>query len=210
VVSVSILSSDKRLECVNELNLTSCSYIHIDVMDGKFVSDKQFPFNEIKAINYVSNKLLDIHLMVKNPLIYVNNLRGYKIEYITFHIECNQDIDKIIDRIHKLGYKAGLAIKPNTDIKELNKYLDKVEMILIMSVEPGKGGQEFLMGTVDRVNYLREFINMNYYDTIISVDGGINDETAKLVSSADIVVVGSYVIKGNNHYEYQKYIDKVE
>jgi ribulose-phosphate 3-epimerase len=179
-------------------------------MDGKFVSDKQFPFNEIKAVNYVSNKLLDVHLMVNNPLTYINYLKGYKIEYITFHIECCQDIDRVIDKIHKLRYKAGLAIKPNTNIKEVEKYLDKVEMVLVMSVEPGKGGQEFLMGTVDRVNYLREIIDRNNYETVIEVDGGINDKSIKLIPSVDVAVVGSYIIKGNNHYEYQKYIDKVE
>lgn len=209
LVSVSILSCDNRLECINELNHTKCNYIHVDVMDGKFVSDIQFPLNEIKAIDYVSNKKLDVHLMVDNPSYYLNKIKDFKIEYVTFHIECGKDIERIINKIHLLGFKAGLSVKPGTDMKEIEKYLPKLDMVLVMSVEPGKGGQEFMMETIDRVNYLKDIIVRNKYDTVIEVDGGINNETIKLIPNIDIAVVGSYITKGNNRYEYQKFINKI-
>ena len=207
--SISILSSKNRLEYINELNYTDCDYIHVDVMDGKFVPDTQFSLNETKAVNYVSNKLLDIHLMVDNPINYINNYKGYNIEYITFHIECGKDMDKIINKIHKMGYKVGISIKPKTDIKEIEEYLSKIDLVLVMSVEPGKGGQKFIKDTTKRVKYLRKIINDNKYDVKISVDGGINNETVKLVSDADMVVIGSYLLNGNNRYEYKRYLKKV-
>lgn len=209
-VSVSILSSDNRLEYVCDLNHTNCKYIHVDVMDGKFVDDKQFPYNEIKAINYVANKKLDVHLMVKNPWIYINNLRGYNIEYITFHMECDKDIGKTIDKVHKLGYKVGLAISPDTDIKDIASYLSCIDMVLIMSVEPGKGGQQFLDSTIDRVNYIKDIIKENNYKVLIEVDGGINKDTVKLIPNVDIVVVGSYILNnGNNYFDYEKIINGI-
>lgn len=207
--SISILSSKNRLEYINELNYTTCDYIHIDVMDGKFVFDTQFSDNEVKAVNYVSNKLLDIHLMVDDPINYINKYKGYNIEYITFHLECGKDIDKIIDKIHKLGYKAGISIKPGTDASKVEKYLSKIDLVLVMSVEPGKGGQKFIKSTTDKVKYLRNIIDKNKYDAVIEVDGGINNETVKLVLDADMVVIGSYILNGNNRYEYQRYINKV-
>lgn len=209
-VSVSILSSDKRLEYVNCLNHTNCSYIHVDVMDGKFVKDKQFSYNEIRAINYVSNKKLDVHLMVKNPWIYINNLRGYNIEYITFHLESGKDVTKTVNKIHKLGYKAGLAISPGTDIKEIDNYLSFIDMVLIMSVEPGYGGQKFLNSTIYRVNYVKEQLEKKDCKVLVEVDGGINDETVGLLSNVDIAVVGSYILKnGNNYFDYRRIIDGI-
>lgn len=207
--SISILSSKKRLEYINELNHTDCDYIHVDVMDGKFVDDTQFNLNETKAVNYVSNKLLDIHLMVDNPINFVNNYKGYKIEYITFHVECGKDINKVINKIHKMGYKAGLSIKPKTDIKEIEEYLSKIDLVLVMSVEPGKGGQHFLKDTAKKVKQLKKIIKENKYDVLIEVDGGINNETVKLIPDADIVVIGSYLLNGNNRYDYKRYIKKV-
>lgn len=207
--SISILSSKNRLEYINELNHTDCDYIHVDVMDGKFVPETNFNLNETKAVNYVSNKLLDIHLMVDNPINFINNYKGYKIEYITFHVECGKDVDKIINKIHKMGYKAGLSIKPKTDIKEIEKYLSKIDLILVMSVEPGKGGQEFIKDTGKKVKELRKLIDDNKYDIVIEVDGGINDETVKLIPDADMVVIGSYLLNGSNRYEYKRYIKKV-
>ena len=207
--SISILSSMNRLEYINELNHTDCDYIHVDVMDGKFVKETNFNLNETKAVNYVSNKPLDIHLMVDNPINFINNYKGYKIEYITFHVECGKDIDKIINKIHKMGYKAGLSIKPKTDIKEIENYLSKIDLILVMSVEPGLGGQEFIKSTAKKVKELKEIIKEKKYDVLVEVDGGINNETVKLIPDADIVVIGSYLLNGNNRYDYKRYIKEV-
>ncbi len=209
-VNISILSSKKRLEYVNGLNKTNCDYIHVDVMDGEFVPDKQFPVEEVKAIEYVSLKPLDVHLMVSDPEKYLKKLgKLERIEYVIFHIECDVDIDRVIEKIRKLGYKVGIAISPKTDIKRLEEYLKKIDLVLVMSVEPGKGGQKFIESTTKRVRYLKKIINENKYKIVIEVDGGITNNTCKLVKDADRVVVGSYILKGSNCYEYQKYIDNV-
>ena len=204
-IATSILNSNNRVESVSKLNRTNTSYIHIDVMDGKFVPDTQFnKFNEINAINMVSKYPLDIHLMVENPIEYIYQLNNMNIEFITFHIEVEKDINKLIVAIKEKGYKVGIAIKPNTKISKLEPYLDKIDMILVMSVEPGKGGQPFIPTTTTRIEEARKLIKDK--NILIEVDGGINDETITKIQDANIAVVGSYIINSNN---YQKQIEKI-
>ena len=199
-VSTSILSAEDRVNAVTKLNRTNTSYIHIDVMDGKFVQNNQFnKINEVNSINMVSKYPMDIHLMVSNPYEYVIQYKNMNVEFITFHVEVNGDKEKIINEIKKMGYKVGMAIKPNTDISKLKKYLDKIDMILVMSVEPGKGGQEFIHSTVDKINSIKELIGDR--NILLEVDGGINDKTISLVQMVDIVVSGSYVVKSDNYYK---------
>ena len=201
-ISTSILNSDNRIESVKKLNRTHTSYIHIDVMDGKFVEDKQFSkINEINAINIMSNNKLDIHLMVENPKYYLRKFKDMNIEFITVHLEIDKEISSIIKSIKGKGYKAGLAIKPETDIKELVPYLPDLDLVLVMSVEPGKGGQKFKSTTTKKIQELRKIIDENNYNTLIEVDGGINDETIEKVKKADIAVVGSYITKNENYYK---------
>ena len=199
-LSTSILSSENRIESVLKLNKTNTDYIHVDVMDGKFVEDIQFEtYEKVHSIHLVSYKSLDIHLMVKSPLGYIEQLSNMNIEFITFHVEINGDKKGVIQSIHDRGYKVGLAIKPGTDIKVLEKYLDDIDMILVMSVEPGKGGQAFLEGTVDRIKMVKELIGSR--NILIEVDGGINDKTIDMVRDVDIVVSGSYIVKSDNYYD---------
>ena len=198
-ISTSILNSLNREESIKKLNYTKTNYIHIDVMDGLFVSDKQFTINEIKTLNNISMKKLDIHLMVENPNNYIKELSNMKIEYITFHIEVDNNINNIISTIKEKDYKVGLAIKPNTDINLLKPYLDKIDLILVMSVEPGKGGQPFLETTPPRINKIKELIQGK--DILIEVDGGITEKTIEKVPNADIVVSGSYIVKSYNYNE---------
>ena len=198
-ISTSILSAKDRVDAVTKLNRTNTSYIHVDVMDGKFVSNTQFnKINEVNAINMVSKYPMDIHLMVNKPYEYVIQYKNMNIEFITFHIESNGDKDKVIDEIKNMGYKIGISIKPNTDIKKLERYLDKIDMILVMSVEPGLGGQEFIPEMVDRIKKVKEIIGDR--NILIEVDGGINNETIGLVQDADIAVVGSYITGSDNYY----------
>ena len=203
-ISTSILNSLNREESIKKLNYTKTNYIHIDVMDGLFVSDKQFTINEIKSLSNISMKKLDIHLMVENPINYVKELSNMKIEYITFHIEVDNDINKIISSIRDLGYKVGIAIKPDTDINKLKPYLDKIDLILVMSVVPGKGGQPFLETTPPRINKIKELIQDK--DILIEVDGGITEKTIEKVPNADIVVSGSYIVKSD---DYKKQIENL-
>ena len=201
-ISTSILSSDNRIEAVKKLNRTPTNYIHIDVMDGKFVEDKQFSkVNEINAINIMSNNKLDIHLMVENPKYYLRKLKDMNIEFVTVHLEIEKELKSIIKTIKGKGYKAGLAIKPETDLKELEPYLSEIDLVLVMSVEPGKGGQKFKSTTTKKVQELRKIIEENNYDVLIEVDGGIDNETIEKIKEADIAVAGTYIIKSNNYYK---------
>ena len=206
-ISTSILSSDNRILTVEKLNRTHTSYIHVDVMDGDFVPDKQFYYiGEIKGINTISKYPLDIHLMVNDPAFYLNQLHEMNIEFVTFHVEIGnkKSNDKIIEQIHGLGYKVGLAIKPNTDVSVLEEYLDEIDMILIMSVEPGKGGQKFIHSTVDKIKEVKKL--MGDRNILTEVDGGINNETIDMVKDVDIAVVGSYITSSDNYYERIEYL----
>ena len=196
-LSVSILSTDNKIDYVKKLNNTKADYIHIDVMDGLFVPDTKFSIEEIKEINNVSNKKLDIHLMVEDPIIYIEKLYNMNINNITIHIEINKDIDNLIDKIHSLGYQARLAISPNTNVELLYPYLNKVEGILIMSVNPGKGGQEFMPNTLSRAQYIKKINN----NLSLEIDGGVNNTNVYLIkdSGIDTIVVGSYITKSDDY-----------
>lgn len=203
-ISTSILSSNNREECIKNLNNTETDYIHIDVMDGAFVPNKQFTIKEIINLSKISNKPLDIHLMVTNPIKYIKKIIHIdNIEYITFHLEINKNIDKLITYIKKHNKKCCLSIKPNTKVTELNDYLDKIDMILIMSVEPGYGGQEFIPNTINKIKELKELTNK-----LIEVDGGINNITINdIKNDIDIAVIGSYITNSN---DYNKTINELK
>lgn len=199
-LSASILNAMSRVDSVLELNKTNVNYVHIDVMDGKFVSDSQFKINEIKAINMVSKYPMDIHLMVNDPIKYILELKDMNIEYITFHLEIRRSKEKIIAKIRETGYKVGIAVKPDTDLNKLKPYLKDIDMILVLSVEPGKGGQKFIDGSIDRINEVKKMIDDSGCDIKIEVDGGINDTTITELKNVDIAVVGSYIINSDSYY----------
>ena len=155
-ISTSILSSNNRVDSIKKLNDTNCNYIHIDVMDNKFVPNYQFSIEEINKLIPLSTKKIDIHLMVEDPLTYINKINNSNIEYITIHYEINDNIDNILQTIKNKGYKVGLAIKPKTKIDEVKEYLNKIDMLLIMSVEPGYGGQSFIPNTINKINELKQ------------------------------------------------------
>ena len=203
MVSVSILGSSDKLEAVRLLNGTSCDFIHIDVMDGEFVANKAFSMSLVRKINRITEKKMDVHLMVRDVEMYVKRLRGMNIGYLTFHIEAvgDMDIGGIIGCIRDMGYGVGISIKPDTDIGVLKGIIDIVDMVLVMSVEPGKGGQEFMIESVARIKEIRKMRR----DVIISVDGGINDMTSFLVDT-DMVVVGSYITSSS---DYEERIERV-
>lgn len=197
-VSASFFSSKNIPKDLEKLNDTDVDYIHVDIMDGKFVKNKTMPFREMRHIYEYTSKRLDVHLMVENPSKYIPLYAELNTEYITFHVEVLEDIKKNIDLIKSYSIKAGLAIKPNTKINELIPYLPFIDLILIMSVEPGEGGQAFIEESENRVNEVRELINSYNLDCVINIDGGINNETVKKCNNCDIVVAGSYIINGDN------------
>jgi len=204
-IAVSYLSSYDIPTDLRKLSVTDVDYIHVDVMDGKFVKNKTLSFNEMKEIHRYTNKRLDVHLMVKNPIKFINNYATLNTEYITVHIE-TKNVYKALELIDDYGIKKGISIKPNTPLDDLDPYIDNVDLILIMSVEPGKGGQEFIESTVDRIKELKKKLKKHKSKAVISVDGGINDKIAKRLKDADMLVSGSYVI---NSDDYQEQISKL-
>ena len=201
-LSVSILASKDRKESINKINNTNTNYLHIDVMDGIFVENTSFPIEEIKQSSLISNKPLDVHLMVTNPIDYINHLNLDNIEYIAFHIELKDNIKEIINHIKSINKKVGISINPNTNINELLPYINDIDMILIMSVVPGKGGQKFMPEVLTKIDIIKQH-NKNI---TIEKDGVINEDTIKLLHDIDIVVVGSFI---TNYDNYQEQIDKL-
>ena len=195
-VSVSVLSSKNLESDLIKLNsLPSVDYIHIDVMDGKFVRNKNNPFKTLYKMSNVLTKRLDVHLMVKNPLKDINYYAALNTEYITVHSELEK-VDKYLDLIKEYGIKCGLAVNPETDISLIIPYLSKVDLILIMSVHPGKGGQEFIDNTTKKILKLKKILVSKRLNVKIEVDGGVNDKTISRAYFADILVSGSYVLSG--------------
>lgn len=196
-LSVSILNSKDKINMIKTLNNTKISYIHIDVMDGLFVSQKSLPSDEIIKLSPFSSKSLDIHLMVENPMYYIERIKELpNIDNITIHLEINKDIKNILNKIKEYDFKRSLAIKPNTDINLLVPYLDIIDRILIMTVEPGLGGQPFLENSPNRIKEIKKLIKDKNIE--LEVDGGINNQTINKVKDVDISVVGSYITTSDN------------
>ena len=201
-ISVSYLSSKKSMrETIRLIEETTADYIHVDLMDGGFVSKKNFTTKEVEELLENHTKPLDIHLMVFDPIIYVSSLAKLNPEFITFHLEATKDIVKTIEAIKMQGIKAGITIRPDTDLYELMPYLSLVDLVLIMSVNPGEGGQEFMMSAVDRLQALREIRKNNGLSFLIEIDGGINKDTIKFVKDVDIAVSGSFICNSSNYQE---------
>lgn len=206
-VSASFLSCKKIILAIKKLNITDTDYIHVDFIDGKFVVGKKIPFRKLKKISKVSSKRLDVHLMTNKLRKYIRKFALLNCEYITFHIEIEKNIEKYINMIHSYGIKCGLAINPDTDIEKLKPYLSMIDMVLVMSVAPGYGGQAFIPQTVDKVKNLKKYIVENNLKVTINIDGGINNETIKEVKPfVDMVVSGSYI---TNSSDFQKQIDSL-
>ena len=203
MISVSILGiKENKIKNYMKLDNTNCDYIHVDIMDNIFVPNS----NEFTE-NYSFNKPIDLHLMVEDVDSYIDKYKLLKPTYITFHIEVQQDINYLIKKIKNLNIKVGIAIKPNTDISKIIPYLDEIDLVLIMSVEPGFGGQQFIDNTTKKINEIYELRDLNNYNYIIEVDGGITDQTILKANNTDIKVVGSYITNNSN---YQEIIDKIK
>ena len=200
-ISVSFLSSKNIPEDLRLLDLTDTDYIHVDIMDGKFVKNKTLPFSEMKNIYKYTSKRLDVHLMVENPSKYIPQYAELNTEFITFHIESDEDIMKNLELIKSYSIKCGLAINPDTPIKSLVPYLPLLDVVLVMSVYPGEGGQSFIPEVEEKLEELRGLINSYPVNVLINVDGGIKDTTKNMCNCADILTSGSYVISSDNYQE---------
>lgn len=206
LVSTSFLSSNNIPRDLKKLNETDTDYIHVDVMDGKFVPNKTMPFSEMKNIYKYTSKRLDVHLMVNDPMKYINDYATLNTEYITIHEEIDVDIIEMLKLIKSYGIKCGLAIKPDTLVSDLVPYLPLLDLVLVMSVEPGAGGQKFIMESENKIKEVKTLIDTYNLSTKISVDGGINSETKNYCSLCDILVSGSYIV---NSLDFSKQIDSL-
>lgn len=206
LVSTSFLSSSNIPRDLKKLNETDTDYIHVDVMDGKFVPNKTMPFSEMKNIYKYTSKRLDVHLMVNDPTKYINDYATLNTEYITIHEEIDVDIIEMLKLIKSYGIKCGLAIKPDTLVSDLVPYLPLLDLVLVMSVEPGAGGQKFIMESEEKIKEVKTLIDTYNLSTKISVDGGINSETKNYCSLCDILVSGSYIV---NSLDFSKQIDSL-
>lgn len=205
MISTSILSIKENLkDNVLKLNNTDTTYIHLDIMDGLFVPNKTWEYNELKDILNDNTKPLDVHLMVSDVIKYIDEYCNLNPEYITFHLEAVNNVKEVIDYIHSKNIKVGISIKPNTDIQDLIPYLSDIDMVLLMSVEPGMGGQSFIDSSYERLNKLNEL--KSKYNFLIEIDGGINESNITNLNGVDIAVIGSYITSSDN---YQEQIDRL-
>ena len=199
-VSVSILDCDfENLDFeINRINKSISDYIHLDIMDGSFVNRNTKDLFDIKKIKNLSKIPLDVHLMVDNPLDEIEIYSKMNPRIITVHIENNKNVNECIELIKSKNSEVGLAINPNTEISLINPYLNSVDMVLVMSVYPGKGGQNFIESTFEKVKQLEKLKKKNNFK--ISVDGGVNNTNSTNLKNlgADILVSGSFLIKNSD------------
>ena len=199
IVSPSMLSADfGHLERDTKMiDRSAAEWVHIDVMDGVFVPNISFGFPVLKAITSATEKFMDVHLMIVEPEKYVARFAEAGADLVTFHIEATDKVEECIELIRAKGVKVGVSIKPKTPIEALEPILDKIDLVLVMSVEPGFGGQSFIEGSTEKVAALRQMINQRGLDVMIEIDGGVSRHNARELYEAgcDALVAGSAVFK---------------
>lgn len=202
LTSPSLLSADfaNLIPDLEMINRSEADYLHLDVMDGVFVPNISFGFPVMKAVSRVCTKPLDVHLMIVEPQCWISQVRDLGAEFMNVHQEACVHLDSCVAQIHAAGMKAGVTICPATPVDTLRDIIGELDLALIMSVNPGFGGQKFIPHSVEKVRELRELIDRTGSHALIEVDGGVNAETAPLLAAAgaDILVAGSYVFKAKD------------
>lgn len=201
ILAPSMLSADfKYLAAdIQKIEENGAEYLHYDVMDGVFVPSISFGMPVLKSIRSCTNQVVDAHLMITEPIRYVEEFAKAGADLITVHLEACEDVDATLDAIRAQGVKVGLSIKPKTEVEALRPYLEKLDMILIMSVEPGFGGQKFIPESLDKIRETRQMVKEAGLNIDIQVDGGIYQSNVGevLEAGANIIVSGSGVFKGD-------------
>ena len=201
ILSPSLLAADfKKLEQeIKKTEENGAEYLHFDVMDGIFVPSISFGMPVLKSIRTCTEQLMDVHLMITEPIRYLKEFKEAGADLVTVHLEACEDVEKTLDAIHECGMKAGLSIKPGTPAEALEPYLEKLELVLIMSVEPGFGGQKFIPESLDKISAVRKILDAAGSNADLEVDGGIyqNNVGEVLEAGANVIVSGSGVFRGD-------------
>ena len=214
IISPSVLNADLNHfdQEIAKIKKAGMTWIHFDAMDGKFVKSVNFEKPLLQKLCQNLDLIKDVHIMIDNPLEHVMDYKECGADYLTFHYEaCKDDdeVNKVIEKIHNLHMKAGISIKPKTPVDVIYPFLKKLDLVLVMSVEPGYGGQKFMVDSLVKISSLRSEINSQGLETLISVDGGINDTDASdcLKAGANILVVGKYLFGREDFFErYQRLV----
>lgn len=199
MIAPSILSADfanleKELKAIAA---AGADWVHVDVMDGHFVPNLTIGIPVVESLKKVSPLPLDVHLMIENPEKYVEDFIKAGSDYVTIHVEATKDPHALLKKIRALGAKAGITLRPGTDLKEITPFLEEADLVLVMTVEPGFGGQSFMMDQVEKMKFLREERERRGLNYLIEVDGGVNEKTVAYCKDADVLVAGSYVFRND-------------
>lgn len=207
-LSVSYLNVKKKdvADVISMLDITNVDFIHVDVMDGKYVPNKVNLFSFVEGIERFTRKRLDIHFMVDKPLKMIDDYASLNAYCMTYHVDISNDINEVIEKTKSYGIKVGLAINPDQDIDIIKPYLDKIDLILVMSVKPGLPGQKFIKDVIPKIKKLRKIIKEEKRDILLSVDGGVTLDLKKELKDCDILVSGSFI---TNSKDYVKLIDEM-
>lgn len=195
LVAPSILSADfANLEKeIKTVAAAGADWIHVDVMDGRFVPNITIGIPVVKSLKKISPLPLDVHLMIEEPERYIEDFIKAGSDYLTIHVESTKDPKAVLQKIRALGAKSGITLRPGTSVEKVLPLLEYADLVLVMTVEPGFGGQSFMHDQISKISVLRQEIDARKLKTLIEVDGGITDETAKLCHQADVFVAGSFV-----------------